>query len=1263
MKRFARIAGTGAAVLLLLCLPFLPALAQVTPAITMNAPTGNAYIMNDYRIQVEVRSATHGAAQGTVTFDSSNVPGIAHGNFTSAKTVSLDANGRCYVDYQPQAFEAGTTTITATYDGSSDPNHDNTSNSASFTVVLRPTQTVVQCLDSTGEQTAIYVDEPGTVKIVVQDARGDVPNLPTPGGTLVISRTDQPGDGAVAVFSGTPHTTIDGAGTKEFQHAYVCNALGRKGDQNNDVDHDKFEAVWTPTDGIYATSGGVDVYTIQRRQTEMELSNCSGTVVGCQCTVTVTEKDTGKGLGSTTLGGDLDSTSTDPALLILGGYAGGPHTFTRDDDQSKGTIVMVAVLFDSTNGKHVNSSAAENVDREGFGVFTVGGGDCERVNISQMIMDNSAAVKGAELAKNIAATVQLITDPLPDPCIGLGACTTIPVSDIAAAILGTIVVACDWFIYSVTFDSDADSIPDNVERAAGLTEVTYAAGQPPTNGGSTSNIVSDSDGDGLNDAFEIDWAGGYMLSDGPLTYPNPVPKANTGAGKPGCACPGPRDKDSDDDGLYDGHEVRYYGTDPCKADTDGDNVPDGMEVATWSMPDVRDHADPLLMDTDGDGITDYWELPLGCGCANLPGHVIWKGNESLIRLNDEVGAFSTAWLNYIEAQFTWDPSKPEWDGYVNSDDSDGDGLPDGDVEEYMQPDLVAEPDPNKKYPGTAYVTLVADSGALKEMLGFPADPNGAVGDDLHSICDDDSDGDGLYDGFELLRYMDPHDWDTDNDGRCDGDEVLGYGPIPTDPFDIDTDDDGILDSTELYADPANPTNPVMADTDGDGLCDGGVSTPSGTGANNPLCRQIIVGSGSNIGIIDHPNPLGLGEDENGNGLWDVDETDPRQHDTDGDGVGDGVEKLGFSTSRQVTIPATDVFGRPITVTYPACGCMDPLDPDTDDDGLSDGYEDRNANGNFDFLPSDFDHMDPIPGPTMPDPEETNPCDADTDDDGLSDYDERYQPNPNAFYPFNRTNPLDHDTDNDRMTDGDEVAYVCVDPNFDLDPNRDGVDDYYVMGTNGGVLDPTNRDSDSDGYIDGLDPNPCFSDLLPYPDVVQDTRADRDGDGFADVVEEEAGTNPDDPNDYPATPEPEFAATLPKQGAMIDTDEDGFSDDDEWRAGTNPNDPADYPAAYEVELDQDAETIDRLWLEDADEDGTAEVVVIDIGSDILVDARLDIPNLQGVEFGDFDEDGDEDDVRYTVRYEFANGRFRHTEVTLIITDLNRDTTVATVAIVQ
>ncbi len=783
-------------------------------------------------------------------------------------------------------------------------------------------------------------------------------------------------------------------------------------------------------------------------------------------------------------------------------------------------------------------------------------------------------------------------------------------------------------------DTDGDGITDNLEIVEGCN----------CDGTGTDGYVNDddSDDDGLQDGREFELFGtgadvaAALGNDGEL-HDDTIcclcdPDSDGDGyldGEEDQTGTDPLDWDSDDDGLSDREERQIYFTDPNNPDSDGDGAEgilnerpaegecvldgyagathaesitkydcisgvsvtqavtfytgvtlrsDGVEAITrtgqFPFDALGDQSDPLQRDTDGDNIDDATEFVPGCGGCGA-------GTGGL------------------------------YDGFVNNADSDFDGLAD-------------YPDAKKDVPAATLIDNKPPVRAwivwpeLKDVDGFMGTLDGGLNDgeldddEISGICDADSDGDGLLDGEEYQIGTDPYDWDTDDDGRNDGEELTGGGPIPSDPADFDTDDDGLGDGVEVYG--TNPTNPLNADTDSDGLADGGLSTPSAV--------AVIDGSGTNplvtAGVANHPNPYGYGEDEDGDGAITTGETNPNDYDTDDDALSDGVEKLAYSTSRQASIPTTDMIGGTITVnypptgatiTYPDCSCLDPLDPDTDDDGLTDGVEDLNHDGNFDFNPSDFDFQDLLDGAPQPDPEETNPCDPDTDHDGLSDYDERNQPNPSVFYPFNPTNPLDHDSDNDYLSDGDEVAWVCVDPGFNLDPDLDGIDEYYIMEALGGVLDPTNRDSDSDGYIDGLDPNPCYSWLLPIGVHEDDMTEDGDGDGFCDA--------------------------------------------DEIAAGTDPEDAGSYPAVFIGDFDRDMGVDDAAWLEDYDGDGNVDSVAIDLALDALVDARILLVPQRDVVMVDADGDGAADDARITVVYAFANGRYVQPRVTVTLIDWDYD----------
>jgi RHS repeat-associated protein len=128
------------------------------------------------------------------------------------------------------------------------------------------------------------------------------------------------------------------------------------------------------------------------------------------------------------------------------------------------------------------------------------------------------------------------------------------------------------------------------------------------------------------------------------------------------------DADTDDDGLNDYDEVHTYGTNPSVQDTDGDNLPDGWEVQhqqegfdplvsnknidsdSDQMSDANEYkmgTDPLKADTDGDSLPDGWEYINGLNPLANDAYVDSDGD---------------GYVNCLEYQFGKDPlnktSKP-----------------------------------------------------------------------------------------------------------------------------------------------------------------------------------------------------------------------------------------------------------------------------------------------------------------------------------------------------------------------------------------------------------------------------------------------------------------------------------------------------------------------------------------------------------------------------------------------------------------------------
>jgi outer membrane protein OmpA-like peptidoglycan-associated protein len=158
--------------------------------------------------------------------------------------------------------------------------------------------------------------------------------------------------------------------------------------------------------------------------------------------------------------------------------------------------------------------------------------------------------------------------------------------------------------------------------------------------------------------------------------------------------------DPDHDGLTN-KEERLLGTDPHKADTDGDGLSDGDEVKKYNT-------NPLKVDSDGDGLSDYDEVmkyKTDPNKADTDGDGLNDGDEIL--------------------KYKTDPLKA---------DTDGDGLSDGDeVLKYKTDPLKADTDGDGLSDGD-------------EVLKYKTDPLKA-----------DTDGGSVPDGVEVQRGTNPLD--------------------------------------------------------------------------------------------------------------------------------------------------------------------------------------------------------------------------------------------------------------------------------------------------------------------------------------------------------------------------------------------------------------------------------------------------------------------------------------------------------------------------
>ncbi|MBK8137176.1 MAG: pilus assembly protein [Chloroflexi bacterium] len=554
-----------------------------------------------------------------------------------------------------------------------------------------------------------------------------------------------------------------------------------------------------------------------------------------------------------------------------------------------------------------------------------------------------------------------------------------------------------------------------------------------------SDDITDTDYDGLDDAWEISWFGdlsaiatGDPDGDGcnngceEARGTNPIDLQDTDgdglddAEEAYLYNTDGTDVDTDDDGLTDYEEVITYGTNPLVVDTDGDTLSDGDEVNVYGT-------DPNNPDTDGDGIFDAEEVGLGSD-PNLA-----DTDSDTLSDYQEVVVHGTS------------PILADTDGDILSDPVEVAGT-------YNTSAIDADTDNDVLLDGEEVNTYFTRPDAY------------------------DTDGDNLSDYEEVLRVTNPNDIDTDDDNLTDGDEVNLYG---SDPLNPDTDGDGVNDGDEIVC----GTSPVLVSTFPPALdsemCNGGGSIdPDSDDDGLPDIWEISTFGHLGFGPLDDPDGDGINNqderlfgtngnnpDTDGDGRTDGEEqygiggptSNPKIYDTDGDGLSDGQEVNVYGTNPNLQDSDGDGLLDPAEILIHG---TNPNDPDSDDDGLNDSVE-----LTLGTLPMDADTDDD----GLNDGEEvnlrgTNPLMADTDSDGLSDFVEIYE---------TLTVPTDSDTDDDQLNDGSEVNLYGTDPNK-ADTDGDTLTDWaemFAFPLNPlKTTDPLVQDTDLDGKRDDFELN-------------------------------------------------------------------------------------------------------------------------------------------------------------------------------------------------
>ena len=755
---------------------------------------------------------------------------------------------------------------------------------------------------------------------------------------------------------------------------------------------------------------------------------------------------------------------------------------------------------------------------------------------------------------------------------------------------------------------DPDNGPYGDPDRDGLTNEQEAAiGTNPT--------ASDSDGDGLNDRWVSPYTETVQTPQGPVTLLDPL--------NPNWGCPLLTPQVEAEMKLIIGTSTWNSLPVGPNGDHSCDSVLDIDRQGPDSLPNYLEEiydTNPLEEDSDGDLIPDRVEV--GYGSQELQVHC-GVPQFGTIRLD----APYTDLMSGI-GDLTWFNEDMDGDGRLNGPgdwDTDGDGMPDG--FEYCYNTLL-----NPANSTDAYGDV--DEDGLNNVEEYEVAYSwGAVNFTNPLVAD--TDDDGMPDGWEYNSGIHPNDGsnaeeDPDFDGYdADGDGAVRY----TDLVGISTVHNIVVEIGDTVQ--VNRTIMWVRTVQDSQYVNIPIKTPTAgvVYAINVEVGQEVTSRLQDLAIVveDHERFTNLDE-YRAKFSPDTDftqpeeewvilgrSTDPLVQDTDSDGLIDGIEVIGW-TIRIVDVGVRDVvvYSDPGVYDTDRDGLSDSTeyyetytnasDRDTDSDGLEDFTEAVDGfvwNGSVYFTNASMFDTD---NDGLNDGEEvvngqdqyiTHANNADTDDDGLSDGGEvLFIPRPWQ----SATNPLDNDTDDDGQPDGWEMQVFSVQQNTNSHSLWITTQNWLPIGCTSMVecgLGPGGWVWDS--YLKGFQ-----------------TSGDRNGDGILDpkyFIYEMNLTGFTIPSDGRWALDPSFGS-MPDSNFDIDNDTllNALEAPDRW--DTNP-----------VDDDTDGDLLADGWEVSASERAISLGLVDNntlnaLGARGPMDPRMPDSDLDGIDDGaeDFDEDG-------------------------------------------